>query len=60
VYVDPTTFHPVRIDNPNGLAPDGARFRSVVRYLTYEYLPGTAANRALADIRAQHPNATER
>lgn len=55
VYVDPTTFHPVLMDNPNGRAPDGSRFRSVVRYLTYEYLPGTAANRALADIRAEHP-----
>jgi hypothetical protein len=55
VFVDPETFHPVRIENPNGNAP-GGRFTSVIRYLTYEYLPGTAENRALADIR-QHPNA---
>jgi hypothetical protein len=27
-------------------------------FVTYEYLPGTPANRALADIRAQHPDAT--
>ncbi len=30
----------------------------VDRYLTFEYLPRTAANLALADIRAQHPDAT--
>ena len=30
----------------------------VERYLTFEYLPRTAANLALADIRAQHPDAT--
>lgn len=55
VFVDPETFYPVRIVNPNGNAPSG-RFSSDVRYLTYEYLPGNAENRALADIR-QHPNA---
>ena len=27
------------------------------RYLTFEYLPRTAANLALTDIRAQHPDA---
>jgi hypothetical protein len=29
----------------------------VARYLTFEYLPRTAANVALTDIVAQHPNA---
>ena len=56
-YVDPETFYPVRVEEI-GIAPSGAPFDSVVRYLTYEYLPGTPVNRALADIRAQHPNAT--
>lgn len=51
-YVDPETFHPVRIDHGEG------RFSS--DFVTYEYLPGTPANRALADIRAQHPDAIER
>lgn len=56
-YVDPDTYYPMRIEEI-GVAPSGVRFDSVVRYLTYEYLPGTPANRALADLRAQHPNAT--
>jgi hypothetical protein len=30
----------------------------VFRYRTFEYLPRTAANVALTDIEAQHPNAT--
>jgi hypothetical protein len=59
-YVDPETFYPVQVVDPNGVAPGDVRFRSVLHYLTYEYLPGTAANRALADIRAQHPDAIER
>jgi hypothetical protein len=50
-YVDPETFHPVRTDYGDGL-----RFSS--DFETYDYLPGTPANRALADIRAQHPDAT--
>jgi hypothetical protein len=48
-YVDPETYLPVR-------TVAGGRF--VQDFVTYEYLPGTAANRALADIRAQHPDAT--
>jgi hypothetical protein len=48
VYVDRETFYPVLTDSPGG----------VERILTYEYLPRTAANLALTDIRAQHPNAT--
>ena len=54
VYVDPETFYPVEIHNPG--------FRgvsSVVRFLTFEYLPRTPANLALTDIRAQHPDAIE-
>jgi hypothetical protein len=47
--VDPETFLPVR-------TVAGGIF--VQDFLEYEYLPGTPANRALADIRAQHPDAT--
>jgi hypothetical protein len=61
-YMDPETFLPIQIDMPNGIASivDGQvyRFHIVERYLTYEYLPRTAANLALTDIRAQHPGAT--
>ena len=56
-YVDPETYYPVRIEE-SGVGPGNTRFDSVVGYLVYEYLPGSPANRALADIRAQHPNAT--
>ena len=59
-YVDPETLYPVQMVDPNGVALGDVRFRDVVRYVTYEYLPGTATNRALADIRAQHPDAIER
>lgn len=45
--VEPKTFHPVEI--VYGGQTD--------RFLTYEYLPATAANLALTDIRAQHPGA---
>lgn len=61
-YVDPETFHPVRIESPHGYAmrPGRPTERAdiVIRYLTYEYLPRTAENLALTDIRAQHPDAT--
>jgi hypothetical protein len=33
------------------------RLKFVNRYLSYEYLPRTAANLALTDIRAQQPDA---
>jgi hypothetical protein len=52
-YVDPETFDPVEIHNPEFLG-----VRSVARFLTFEYLPRTPANLALTDIRAQHPGAT--
>jgi hypothetical protein len=60
-YVDPVTFYPVGMEGPGGLAVPGGRFlrlHVVVRYLAFEYLPRTAANLSLIDIRAQHPNAT--
>jgi hypothetical protein len=61
-FVDPETLAPVQIDWPNGwsIGPgrsDGVRFDIVLRFETYEVLPRTAANLALTDIRAQHPNA---
>ncbi len=55
VYVDPETFHPIQIESPHGyinLSGRIVRFDIVSRYLTFEYLPGTDENRALADIRA--------
>jgi hypothetical protein len=59
-YVDPGTFHPVAAAGDGALGPPGqdvVPLRVVVRYLDYEYLPRTAANADLADIRAQHPDA---
>ena len=55
-YVDPKTFYPVEVDS-HGFLYD-MPLQVVTRYLTFEYLPRTAANRALTDIHAQHPNAT--
>jgi len=46
-YVDPDTYYPVEIR----LSGD------VTRFAEYEYLPRTAANLALTNIRAQHPHA---
>lgn len=61
LYVDPETFYPVQgeFSGPDFVLLDGTVLRreGVTRYLTYEYLPGTPANRALADIRA-YPIAT--
>jgi hypothetical protein len=45
--VEPETFHPVEI----------VFGRDTYRFLAYQYLPASAANLALADIRAQHPEA---
>ena len=68
VYVDPETFYPVEIvvtyyqveivGGPGTSSYSQVRFRDVMRFLTFEYLPRTAANLALTDIHAQHPNAT--
>jgi hypothetical protein len=61
-YVDPKTYFPVEIHSPGGFSAAGGRpivsFRFVDRFVIFEYLPRTAANLALTDIRAQHPNAT--
>jgi hypothetical protein len=59
-YVDPETFYPVQLESPHGYIVLGSvvRFHFVMRTLTFEYLPRTAANLALTDIRAQHPDAT--
>ena len=59
-FVDPETFHPVRGEGAGGLSQPNEGFvplHVVVRYLEYAYLPRTPANLALADIRAQHPDA---
>jgi hypothetical protein len=63
VYVEPETLFPVQSEGPPSFAYypyaySVTRFHVVERYLKYEYLPRTAANRALTDIRAQHPEAT--
>jgi hypothetical protein len=61
VYVDPDTFYPLEVRAPGAFAPpDGPVIwlDVVVRYQTFEFLPRTAANLALTDIRSQHPNAT--
>jgi hypothetical protein len=60
-YVDPETFYPVETRGPGGINPPGGpfvRLHIVMRYLTFEYLPRTAANLELTDIRAQHPDAS--
>ena len=62
-YVDPETFFPVREEwtaTSDIVGPDDNRVRRfdvVVRYLTFEYLPRTAGNVALTNIKAQHPDA---
>ena len=48
-YVDLKTRRPVRVEWGGG--------RFYQDFLKYEYLPGTPVNRALAEIRAQHPDA---
>ncbi len=67
-YVDPETFYPVQfvvttslveiVGGPTGSSYAHVGVRDVTRFPTFEYLPGTAANLALTDIRTQHPNAT--
>jgi hypothetical protein len=68
VYVDPLTFYPVQtvgttsqveiVGGPGRSSHSHVRVRDVTRYVTFEYLPRTDANRKLTDIRARHPNAT--
>ena len=60
-YVDPETFTLVETRGPGGILPPGGplvRLHLVTRFLTFEYLPRTAANVALANIETQHPEAT--
>jgi hypothetical protein len=57
-YVDPETFYPVKVDGPGSTGVSGLKVRVVMRILAFEYLPRTAANLALTNIRAQHPDAT--
>jgi hypothetical protein len=60
-WVDPKTLQPVGFLGIGGISEPGRRFvrlRIVGHFLAYEYLPRTAANLALTDIRAQHPNTT--
>jgi hypothetical protein len=62
-YVDPESYDLVQWESPygSGFAPRTPQptwqFTVVLRYLTFEYLPRTAANLALTDIVAQHPHA---
>jgi hypothetical protein len=59
--VDPETLQPVGMGGIVRIREPGGRFirlRFVGRFLAYEYLPRTAENLALTDIRAQHPDAT--
>jgi hypothetical protein len=55
-YFDPETADLVQFDYARD--PVFPQIRNQERYLTFEYLPRTAANLALTDIRAQHPGAT--
>ena len=61
-YVDPETTTSFKRSHPMACTSAGRsqptwQFKIVARYLTFEYLPRTAANLALTDIVAQHPNA---
>ena len=53
-----TSYQVEIVGGPGTSSYSHVRVRDVARYLTFEYLPGTAANLALTDIHAQHPNAT--
>jgi len=54
-YVDTETFYPVAIEGP--VFFNSRVLQVKTRFLKFEYLPRTAENFALTDIRAQHPNA---
>jgi hypothetical protein len=57
-YVDPDTLHPVGMGGISEPGRGALRLRVVVHFAAYEFLPRTAANIALTDIRALHPGAT--
>jgi hypothetical protein len=59
-YVDPDTFFPVEMHGSVFFGPPAGPVvlvRLVMRIVRFEYLPRTAANLALTNIRAQQPNA---
>lgn len=56
IYVDATTYHPVRADLGPGACPRCGGPEQI-RFLVYEYLPATPANVSLASLTAQHPDA---
>jgi hypothetical protein len=56
-YVDPDTFRPVARECHCGWVGTLVRVHMKTRYLEFEYLPRTAENLKLTDIRAQHPDA---
>jgi hypothetical protein len=56
---DPQTLTSGSRQTPHGyIIGTRLRFDGIIRILVYEYLPRTPANLELADIEAQHPNAT--
>jgi hypothetical protein len=57
VYVARSDYRPLRVQT-TVTGPRGDEVSETVEYQTYEYLPGTAANRSLVDLSAQHPGAT--
>ena len=60
-YVDTETFYPVETRGLGGIVPARGPvvpLQMVIRFITVEYLPRTAATVALANIEAQHPDAT--
>jgi hypothetical protein len=56
LYVDATTYHPVRAElGPSACHDCGGPEQ--IRFLVYEYLPATPANVGLTSLTAQHPDA---
>lgn len=56
-YVDPDSYDLVQTESLRAATSPIRPYKVVNRYLTFEYLPRTAANLARTDIVAQHPNA---
>jgi hypothetical protein len=55
VFVARADYRPLQIET--SVDTQTGRAQETIRYETYEYLPGTAANRRLLDLSAQHPGA---